>query len=120
MRESELERRFRRIVERMGGRAYKFVSPGNAGMPDRIVVLPGGRIGFIELKRPGETPGKLQRFRQEELSGLGCYTAVVDSAESAEAAIDELKKQTPVTHAHDPLSAETINRRSAGQKGVVL
>ncbi len=49
MKESELERRFCRLVEQAGGKAYKFVSPGNSGVPDRIVVLPGGRIGFVEL-----------------------------------------------------------------------
>ena len=58
MRESELERKFCRLVGQSGGKAYKFTSPGNSGVPDRLVVLPEGRIGFVELKQGGETAGK--------------------------------------------------------------
>ncbi len=53
MRESELERKFCRLVGQSGGKAYKFTSPGNSGVPDRLVVLPEGRIGFVELKQGG-------------------------------------------------------------------
>lgn len=120
MRESELEKNFRRMVAQAGGKAYKFVSPGNAGVPDRIVVLPGGRIGFVELKQAGERPRKQQKLRQAELAGLGCYTTVVDSAESAEAAIDEIGGQAPMAHAGDRLFSELINRAPGSRKGVVL
>ncbi len=95
MRESELEKRFCALVMRAGGRAYKFVSPGNAGVPDRLVVLPGGRIGFVELKRPGQGARKLQRFKLAELAGLGCYTAVVDSEGRAAEVLDEIAGQAP-------------------------
>ena len=50
MKESEIEGRLRDGVKRLGGKAFKFVSPGNAGVPDRLVVLPGGKIIFAELK----------------------------------------------------------------------
>ncbi len=120
MKESELEKRFRGLVAQAGGKAYKFVSPGNTGVPDRLVVLPGGRIGFVELKRPGEKPGKQQRFRREELGRLGCYTAVVDSAECAEAAISEIARQTPFEHAGDGLFYEMVNRAPGRKGGVVL
>ena len=120
MKESELEGRFCKLVAQAGGKAYKFVSPGNGGVPDRIVVLPGGRSGFVELKRPGEAPRKLQQFRRQELEGLGCYTAVVDSPECAEAVIDGIRRQTPVTHARDPLFEEMINRRPGRKGGVLL
>ena len=120
MRESELEGRFCRLVAQAGGKAYKFVSPGNSGVPDRIVVLPGGRIGFVELKQEGGKPRKLQRFQQAELERLGCYTAVVDSVECAEAVIDGIRRQTPVTHARDPLFEEMINRRPGRRGGVLL
>ncbi len=119
MRESELEKKFCRLVTQAGGKAYKFISPNNSGVPDRIVILPGGRIGFIELKRPGQGPRKLQQFRMAELEQLGCYTAAVDSLACAEAVIDELTRQTPVTHARDSLFTELINR-IPGQKGVIL
>lgn len=120
MRESELERRFRRLAMQAGGKAYKFVSPGNDGVPDRIVVLPGGRIGFVELKRPGEIPRKLQQFQLGELERLGCYTAVVDSMEQAEAVISEIQKQSPAAHARDSLFLEMVNRTPGGRMGVIL
>ena len=50
MKESEIEARLVRGVKALGGVAYKFVSPGNVGVPDRVVVLPGGRVIFVELK----------------------------------------------------------------------
>ena len=93
MRESELEKKFRLMVRAWGGKAYKFVSPGNDGVPDRIVVLPGGRIGFVELKQKGEKPRKLQQYRMRELEALGCLTAVVDGPESAQEAIARIQTQ---------------------------
>ncbi len=120
MRESELERRFRRLAMQAGGKAYKFISPGNDGVPDRIVILPGGRIGFVELKRPGEVPRKLQQFQLGELERLGCYTAVVDSMEQAEAVISEIQKQSPAAHARDSLFLEMVNRTPGGRTGVIL
>ena len=60
MLEKDIETKLRNKVKALGGRAYKFVSPGNSGVPDRLVVLPGGKIGFAELKRPGKMPRKLQ------------------------------------------------------------
>ncbi len=91
MKESELEKEFCAAVSHAGGKAYKFISPGNAGVPDRLVVLPGGRTGFVELKQAGSRPRKLQQFRMRELERLGCYTAVVDSRESAEAVMAQLQ-----------------------------
>ena len=85
-----------------------------------VVCLTGSWIGFVELKRPGETPRKLQQFRRQELEGLGCYTAVVDSLECAEAVITELQRQAPVAHARDPLFEEVINRRPGRKGGVLL
>lgn len=120
MRESELEKRFCRLVACAGGKAYKFTSPGNAGVPDRMVILPGGRVGFIELKRPGEEPRKLQRVRQAELEKLGCYVAVVDSAERAEAVISEMAAQVPATHVRDRLFSEMVNRMPGERMEVPL
>lgn len=59
-------------VKQLGGRAYKFISPGCAGVPDRIVILPGGRIFFVETKSEGRTSTALQRKIQRELRKLGC------------------------------------------------
>lgn len=67
MKESEIEARLVRGVKALGGRAYKFVSPGNVGAPDRLVVLPGGRILFAELKADG---GRLSRMQLHQIDGL--------------------------------------------------
>ena len=75
------------------GKAYKFVSPGNSGVPDRIVVLPGGKIGFCELKRPGGKTSKLQDDQIEKLKSLGCFVRVVDSYEGVSDFLDDLERQ---------------------------
>lgn len=71
MRESTIEAYLRDRVRALGGKAYKFVSPGNDGVPDRLVCLPGSRVVFVETKRPGEKPTKLQRSRHRELRRMG-------------------------------------------------
>ncbi len=111
MKESELERKFRIMVQKAGGRAYKFVSPGNDGVPDRLVVLPGGRIGFVELKRKGGAPGKQQQYRMKELEDMGCFTAVVDDLEKAEEVLAKIRKQVPQLQKTDSLFLEMVNRR---------
>lgn len=64
MKESQLERLLKREVERYGGKAMKFVSPGLSGVPDRLVLLPGGRAVFAEMKAPGEKLRPLQVKRK--------------------------------------------------------
>ena len=97
MRESELEKKFCRLVRQAGGKAYKFTSPGHAGVPDRLVVLPGGRVGFIELKKKGEQLRKLQKYRMEELEALGCFTAVVSDEDAAVEVIQALQVRERIT-----------------------
>ena len=111
MKESELEEKFRRMVREAGGKAYKFVSPGNDGVPDRLVVLPGGRIGFIELKQKGQRPRKLQQHRMRELEEMGCFTAVVDDLETAQNVIAAIRMQEPQFGKTDDLFLEMISRR---------
>lgn len=71
MKESEIEARLVRGVKTLGGVAYKFVSPGNVGVPDRLVILPGGRILFAELKADGGRLSKMQRYQIGRLRQLG-------------------------------------------------
>lgn len=78
MREAGIERELRRAVEAVGGKAFKFASPGNAGVPDRLVLI-GGRVFFAELKAPGERPRPLQRYRQRQFAKLGFTVYVIDS-----------------------------------------
>lgn len=90
MRESEVEKYLVRRAKELGGKAFKFVSPGCSGVPDRIVVLPGGMIGFLELKAPGEEPRPEQKHRIRQLRTLGCVAGVADSQESAERFLSDL------------------------------
>lgn len=71
MRESEIEARLVRGVKALGGKAYKFVSPGNSGVPDRLVVLPGGRVLFAELKADAGRLSRLQLYQIAEMRRLG-------------------------------------------------
>ena len=71
MREKTLERKLVDAVKDMGGLAMKFVSPGLDGVPDRLVLLPHGRIAFVECKAPGEKLRLLQVKRKEQLEALG-------------------------------------------------
>jgi hypothetical protein len=71
MLEKEIEKKLRTAVKQIGGIALKFVSPGMAGVPDRLVLLPSGRIYFVELKRHGEKMRPLQEKRKRQLEKLG-------------------------------------------------
>lgn len=64
----------------MGGIAPKFVSPGFDGMPDRVVLLPDGKLAFVEVKRQGEKPSPLQEARHGMLRRLGFKVFVLDDA----------------------------------------
>lgn len=90
MRESHLERKFRQAVERIGGRAPKWVSPGNRGVPDRICLLPGGQTIYVELKAPGEPLQPLQRKWQKTLLAMGHKHYKIDSEEDIESFIREV------------------------------
>ena len=82
--EAYIEQRLRKQVEQRGGLCLKFVSPGCSGVPDRLALMPGGRLAFIEVKRPGAKPRKLQELRHKQLRGLGFPVYVVDSLDSVE------------------------------------
>lgn len=71
MKESEIEKRLRDRVKQMGGRAYKFVSPGNDGVPDRIIIMPGRQPIFVELKTETGRLSALQKVQIERLKNLG-------------------------------------------------
>ena len=75
----------------MGGIAPKLMSPGFDGMPDRIVLLPGGHMGFVEVKAPGEKPRPLQLSRHGLLRRLGFKVYVLDDIEQIGGIIDEIR-----------------------------
>lgn len=92
MQESKVENRLKKEIELIGGKALKFVSPGMSGVPDRIVLLPGGRIVFVELKAPGKKLRALQKYRAKELKGLGFDVRVIDSIEEVIKFVKGIKK----------------------------
>lgn len=91
MREREIERKLVSAVKSRGGICPKFVSPGFDGMPDRVVLLPHGKFGFVEVKRPGEKPRPLQIARHRLLRKLGFLVFVLDEEEQIGGMIDEIQ-----------------------------
>lgn len=89
MRERDIEEYLRNQVKKAGGKAYKFVSPGNDGVPDRLVLFPGGRVYFVELKAPGKKPRPLQIKQMRDIASFGCNVRVIDSKEGVDAFIRE-------------------------------
>ncbi|MDF2873346.1 MAG: hypothetical protein K0R22_29 [Sporomusa sp.] len=87
--ERTIEKRFKREVEKRGAKAWKFVSPGMSGVPDRIVLKPGGRIVFVEMKDEGKNLEPLQMKRAAELEALGFTVYCIDSVQGVEAFIQE-------------------------------
>ena len=88
--EKDIEKKFIKAVSHVGGIALKFVSPSYNGMPDRIVLLPKGRIGFVEIKDRGKKPRAIQISRHKKLVMLGFKVFVLDNAEDIEKIIKEI------------------------------
>lgn len=91
MREKTIEQKLIKAVKSAGGIAPKLVSPGFDGMPDRIVLLPGGKIGFVEVKAPGKKPRPLQAARHRLLRWLGFKVYVLDDPEQIGGILDEIR-----------------------------
>lgn len=91
MRESRIENYFRTKAEAGGAICIKMDASVYAGIPDRLVLLPGGRALFVELKAPGKKPRKLQLHVHNRLRSLGYRVEVVDSIEAAKILLDEIQ-----------------------------
>ena len=91
MREKTIEKRLVQAVKATGGIAPKFTSPGFAGMPDRIVLLPDGHMAFVEVKAPGERPRPLQLARHELIRGLGFKVYILDDEQQIRGLLDETR-----------------------------
>ena len=92
MREKTIEQRLVHTVKEQGGMCPKLISPGTDGMPDRIVLLPEGRISFVEVKVPGQNPRPLQVRRHEQLKKLGFRVAVLDDPEQIPSVLEETRR----------------------------
>lgn len=94
MAEKDIERFLVNSIKKLGGVAYKFVSPGNAGVPDRLIVMPGGKIYFVELKTEKGVPTVLQCRQMDRLFSLGCDVTLLQGLEQVKnflARISEVK-----------------------------
>lgn len=78
MREKQLEQKLVKAVKNVGGLALKFASPGYDGVPDRLLLFPGGKMAFVEVKAPGAKPRALQLKRHKMLRRLGFKVYVLD------------------------------------------
>ena len=92
MREKNVEIYLREQVKKIKGIAFKFVSPGNAGVPDRIVLLPWGVCVFVELKAPGKKTTALQDRQIERIQKLGFRVEILDSTDRVDEFIKSLKR----------------------------
>lgn len=91
MKEKITEEKLVIAVKQMGGICPKFVSPGFDGMPDRLVLLPFGKIAFVEVKAPYKKPRLLQKARHKMLKRLGFNVYVLDDVEQIGGIIDEIR-----------------------------
>jgi len=90
LKESEIEKRLVRKVRECGGLCYKFISPANPGVPDRIVVTPDGRTIYIELKTEIGRLANIQRWQIEQLRERGADVRVLKGLPEVEAFIGEV------------------------------
>ncbi len=90
MREKQVEQQLVAAVRKRHGLCPKWVSPGLDGVPDRIVLLPGGHVAFAELKAPGKTLRTQQRYRKAQLERLGFKVYVIDNTEQIGGMLNEI------------------------------
>ena len=91
LRESYVERELTTEVKKRGGLAVKFVSPGFDGVPDRLVLFPGGKVAFVELKAPGKKMRPLQVRRAGQLRMLGFRVYCIDRTDMIGGVLDEIR-----------------------------
>ena len=91
MREKTIEQKFVAAVKPAGGLTLKFTSLGFDGVPDRLALLPDGKMAFVEVKAPGEKPRPLQLARHRLLRRLGFRVYVLDEESQIGGMIDEIQ-----------------------------
>lgn len=90
MNEVTIEQRLKKKVKKHGGLALKLVSPGFAGVPDRLVLFKGAKVAFVELKAPTKKLRALQRKRKGQLEALGFKVYKIDSFEAVDRLLEEM------------------------------
>ncbi|MCH5185206.1 MAG: VRR-NUC domain-containing protein [Oscillospiraceae bacterium] len=92
MLEKEIEQSLKNAVKMRGGLALKFVSPGMNGVPDRLILFPGGKAAFAELKAPGRKMRSIQIKRKRQLEALGFSVYCIDGTDRIGGILDEINK----------------------------
>ena len=92
MRENFIESKLVKAVKNAGGICPKWLSPGMNGVPDRIILLPGRHIGFVEVKAPGEVPRAIQIYRHRILRSLGFSVFILDDPKDIPEIISNILK----------------------------
>lgn len=90
MLESEVEKELINEVKKRGGLALKFISPGISGVPDRLILIKGGKFAFIELKAHGKKMRPIQIKRKRQLESLGFLVYCIDQKEQIGGVLDEI------------------------------
>ena len=90
MKESQIEARLVKMVRERGGLCYKFVSPANPGVPDRLVITPDGRVVFVELKTEVGRLAKIQHWQIEEMKARGADVRIVKGIDQAKTFVQEV------------------------------
>jgi hypothetical protein len=90
MREKQIETKLRDEARKRGGMALKFTSPGFAGVPDRLILMPYGKAAFAEMKAPGEKMRRLQLRRKSQIEQLGFKVYCIDGVEQIGGVLDEI------------------------------
>ena len=93
MNEKYIERKVAEAVKVKGGMALKFVSPGRIGVPDRLILMRGGKLAFAELKSTGMKMRSIQIKRKRELEELGFKVYCIDKVEQIGEMIDAIEKE---------------------------
>lgn len=90
MEEKKIERFLVKRIKEQGGLCLKFISPSMSGVPDRIVLLPKGRVFFVETKSTGKKPRKLQTAVHHDFQKLGFKVFIMDSKQEVDKAVKEM------------------------------
>ena len=90
MREKFVEKKLIDGVKKRGGLCEKWIS-GTVGWPDRIILLPDGKVGFVEVKRPGEKPRTIQIYRHRNLEKLGMRVYVLNHPDEIGGILDDIQ-----------------------------
>lgn len=91
MREKEIEKKLVQEVRKRGGLCWKFTSPGTDGVPDRLVLMPCGKIAFVELKATGEKMSPLQKYRKLQLEKLCFDVYCIDDVKQITEVLNEIQ-----------------------------